>query len=185
MIGEKEELAIGEDAVHVEEEQFDFAGAGAQGESGHGGILAVVEKNLWAGEPQDGNAPAEFLKVAVGSNESGFLRYSESSGDAVRIRNFVKDLEFSCFQCLRKINRNDLEWEKGEVIDRLSSFLLTFVPPEQVEDFTQVEDGNHERGIVAEGLSKDALDGRGSGAIHDVIEDGVGIENVGFGRGLQ
>jgi len=138
-----------------------------------------------AGKPEDGDAAAEFFEVSVGSNESGFLRDCESGGDAVRVGNFVKGFEFARLESLREINRNDLERKKREVDNRLSSLLLAFVSPEQVEDFTHVDDRNHERSIVAERLSKYALDGGGAGAIQDVVEDGVGVENVGFRRGFQ
>jgi len=150
------------------------------------GILAFGRiTGLGARDPQDWEVASEFFKVAIGSNECGILRDSKSRGNAIRIRDLVKRFEFSGLESLGKINRNDLERKERQVVDRLPGSLLALVPPEPIEDFTQVNDGNHERGIAPEGLSKDALHGCGAGAILNVVQDGIGVEDVSFCRRLQ
>jgi len=121
---------------------------------------------------------AESFEVVIGGSEDGAMLESERGGYAIHVRKLMARFQFPGSKSLRKVNGHDLEREERQVVDRLPGFLLTFVPPEPVKDFSEVDNGDHERGFVAGNFSKQAVHGGRARTILDVVQNRVGVKDV-------
>jgi hypothetical protein len=93
-------------------------------------------------EPQNVNAAAEFLKVAVGCNQDSLAGLRQRGRKAIHIRYFVDCFDFTRFQNLRNIHGNKIKRETRQTPDRTPGLFLAMPLPQVVEDFSPIHHGD-------------------------------------------
>src|ERR1700722_8928806 len=95
VLGNEKELAVGEDAVNVEQKKPDFAGSGLSREFGHWRDSNILKTRAGSRKPENGKMASEFLEVAIGCNETGLVKRVQRGRQTVYVRNLVNGLYLS------------------------------------------------------------------------------------------
>ena len=103
-------------------------------------------------EPENREVPAKFFEIAIRRYQGGLMDGGERGCQAVYVGDMVKGSEFGGFQGLGCVDRHDLDWQLREIIQSVTSSLLSMTQPGEIEDLAEVHDRGHQGCIQAIGF---------------------------------
>lgn len=128
---------------------------------------------------------SEPFEVTVRGDQRSLLLNSQSSRHTIDVRNLVDGFEFSCFQRLHKIHRDDLDRQTRNAGDGLTSPFLACPLPSKVIHLAEVQNRHKEQQLLAASVRKQLLNFFGSEAGLQVVNGRACVEHKALHRNFS